>query len=130
METIDSVGRAVAAWRSDHRGRRGPLPLELRREVGVLAGELGEEEVVSALDLKRPSVRAWRERYGRRGRARRSGVAPGFVEIEPELTRIAAQGALLVEVTGANGRVVRIQGTLDAHAIAAILSGALAPEVA
>lgn len=130
METIDSVGKAVAAWRREHRGRRGPLPLELRREVGVLAAKLGEDVLVSALDLKRPSVRAWRERYGRRARARRAATAPSFVEIKPELAHAGAPAALLVEVTGANGRVVRIQGSLDASSIAAILGGALAPEAA
>lgn len=43
MRGIESLRRAVEAWRSAHGGRRGALPLELRREVGLLAAEFGDK---------------------------------------------------------------------------------------
>lgn len=120
MRAMGSLKRAVVAWREQHGGRRGPLPVELRREAGLLAGELGDEVVADALDLKRPRVRQWRAKYRLPG-ARPAGAR--FVELSS--TVAPGSNGIVVEVSRA-GRVVRIQGALDPGALASIISAAFA----
>lgn len=122
MERIESVRRAVLAWRREHR--RGPLPVLLRDRVGALTRDLGADVVGAALGVRPAVVRRWQERYGR-SEGRRRRAPRGFVELRPEL---APPASLLVEVTSSDGRVVRIQGALDAPSIVAVLSGALPRE--
>lgn len=118
MRGIDSLRRAVEAWRSAHGGRRGPLPLELRRQAGLLAGELGDEAVADALDLKRTRVGVWRAKY--RGPGPRAAGTP-FVELSSTVG--PGLKGMVVEVSR-GGRVVRIQGALEPGALASIISAA------
>lgn len=119
MRGIESLRQAVEAWRSAHGGRRGPLPLALRRQAGLLAGEFGDEAVADALDLKRTRVGVWRAKY--RGPRSRSAGAE-FVELSSTVG--AGPKGMVIEVSRA-GRTLRIQGALEPGALASIISAVL-----
>lgn len=126
METIGSIQRAVRAFRLDHR--RGPLPVALRRRVGRLAAEVGEDETRRAVGVRSTIIRRWRTEYGS-AVADIGGSDRSFVELQPELAQQRSRGStgsgLRIEVAGPGGYVVRIEGVCDATEASVIVRGAL-----
>ena len=124
MSKIEAVRKDVMAWRRAHGGRRGPLPIALRRRAGELAGQHGEGEVSQALDLPVETVRGWSRQYGTPTTPRREGAQQAFVEVGPEVgaalvgsITAAAPPTIKVEVTRPCGTVVRLEGGADTKAL-------------
>jgi hypothetical protein len=127
METIESVQRAVRAWRRIHR--RGPLPINLRRRVGELAAQLGEKDVRRAIGVRAAVIARWCAEYGGGVTRRARGGRSRFVELEPELVQPLLSGSksagLRLEVTGPGGSTIRIEGVRDGAEVVAIIRAAL-----
>ena len=114
MSKIEAVRKDVMTWRRAHGGRRGPLPMALRRRAGELVARHGEDEVCQALDLVPETVKGWHQRYGKpngRRTPRRKGAHQAFVEVGAEV-RAALVGAVAVDRPAIKAEVVRPCGTL------------------
>lgn len=140
METIENTLKAVcndvAAWRRAHRGRRGPLPHELRRRAGTVARFLGEDSVAEVLGVEPRLLVRWGERYVRPDSSPGNGGEAGadaFVDVGKELAGMLAHSATAapcgaepwsVEVVTPSGNSVRIRGPLDGAALEAVVRAA------
>ena len=63
-EMTETVRRRLKRWRRAHGGKRGPLPYELRQQIGALALQNGVVETSRMLDLRAAVVERWSQRYG------------------------------------------------------------------
>lgn len=137
MDTIELVRREVTAWRRAHRGRRGPLPFDLRRRAAALAMCFGDDPVAAALDVDSSLLMRWCTRF--MGEAVASELddggaaegAPGFVEVGGALAAALAPATAKpndiswsVEVRKPCGTTVRVQGPLDAASLEALVRAA------
>jgi hypothetical protein len=117
-EDVQQLGRRFAEFRSTHPVR-SRLPEELWALAAKLARRDGIEATALALDVDRPSLQKWTDRFEpgaqprprRQVRQRRTGrtvsPAPAFVELLAQTTG-AATGCL-VEVESPRGAKLRLE---------------------
>ena len=117
-EDVERLGRRFAEFRSTHPVR-SRLPEELWAAAAKLARRDGVEATALALDVDRPSLQKWTDRFElgvqvqarKPRRQRRAGravrAAPAFVELLAETTGAAA--SCLVEVESPRGAKLRLE---------------------
>ncbi len=117
-EDVEQLGRRFAEFRSTHPVR-SRLPEELWAAAAKLARRNGIEATALALDVDRPSLQKWTDRFEpgaqprprRQVRQRRTGrtvsVAPAFVELLAQTT--GAAPSCLVEVESPQGAKLRLE---------------------
>jgi hypothetical protein len=123
MENVESVQRALRAWRSTHQ--RGPLPASLKRRVVALCASLGADESRRSLGVRRGTVDRWLAD----GKAQRAVEPSPFtvVELRPEIAKpeacARAAKALRIEIATLAGPRVHIEGVFEADEIVALVRG-------
>jgi hypothetical protein len=117
-EDVEQLGRRFAEFRNTHPVR-SRLPEELWAAAAKLARRDGIEATALALDVDRPSLQKWTNRFEpeaqarprRQVRQRRAGrtvsAAPAFVELLAQTTGAAA--SCLVEVESQRGAKLRLE---------------------
>ena len=117
-EDVQQLGQRFAEFRGTHPVR-SRLPEELWAAAARLARRDGIEATALALDVDRPSLRKWTDRFGsgsqsrprRQVRRRRAGrtvsAPPAFVELLAETTGSAP--SCLVEVESQRGAKLRLE---------------------
>ncbi len=117
-EDVEQLGRRFAEFRNTHPVR-SRLPEELWAAAAKLARRDGIEATALALDVDRPSLQKWTDRFEpeaqarprRQVRQRRAGrtvsAAPAFVELLAQTTGAAA--SCLVEVESQRGAKLRLE---------------------
>ena len=117
-EDVEQLGRRLEEFRSTHPVR-ARLPEELWAAAAKLARQDGIEATALALDVDRPSLQKWTDRFElgvqvqarKPRRQRRAGravrAAPAFVELLAETTGAAA--SCLVEVESPRGAKLRLE---------------------
>lgn len=117
-EDMEQLGRRFAEFRSTHPVR-SRLPEELWAAAAKLARRAGIEATALALDVDRPSLQKWTDRFEpgvqvkarkppRQRRAGRTvGAAPAFVELLAQTT--GAAPSCLVEVESQRGAKMRLE---------------------
>jgi hypothetical protein len=122
-EDVEQLGRRFAEFRSTHPVR-SRLPEELWVAAAKLARRNGIEATALALDVDRPSLQKWTDRFepavqvqARRPRRRRRtggavSAAPEFVELLAQTTGAAlhrGETSCLVEVESPHGGKLRLE---------------------
>ncbi len=122
-EDVDQLRRRFAEFRSTH-AERSRLPEELWAAAAKLARRDGIEATALALDVDRPSLRKWTDRFEpgsqvkarKARRQRRAGItgsaAPAFVELLAQTTGATLQSretSCLVEVESRQGGKLRLE---------------------
>jgi hypothetical protein len=117
-EDVEQLGRRFAEFRNTHPVR-SRLPEELWAAAAKLARRDGIEATALALDVDRPSLQKWTDRFEpgaqpkprRQVRQRRAGrtvsAAPAFVELLAQTT--GAVPSCLVEVESQRGAKLRLE---------------------
>lgn len=117
-EDVEQLGRRFAEFRNTHPVR-SRLPEELWAAAAKLARRNGIEATSLALDVDRPSLQKWMDRFEpgaqsrprRQVRQRRAGrtvsAAPAFVELLTQTTDAAP--SCLVEVESQRGAKLRLE---------------------
>jgi transposase-like protein len=117
-EDVEQLGRRFAEFRGTH-AVRSRLPEELWAAAAKLARRDGIEATALALDVDRPSLQKWMDRFEpgahprprRQARQRRAGrtvsAAPSFVELLAQTT--GAAPSCLVEVESQRGAKLRLE---------------------
>lgn len=117
-EDVEQLGRRFAEFRNTHPVR-SRLPEELWAAAAKLARRNGIEATSLALDVDRPSLQKWMDRFEpgaqsrprRQVRQRRAGrtvsAAPAFVELLTQTT--GAAPSCLVEVESQRGAKLRLE---------------------
>jgi len=117
-EDVEQLGRRFEEFRSTHPVR-SRLPEELWAAAAKLARRDGIEATALALDVDRPSLQKWTDRFEpgaqpkprRQVRQRRAGrtvsAAPAFVELLAQTT--GAVPSCLVEVESQRGAKLRLE---------------------
>ena len=117
-EDVEQLGRRFAEFRSTHPVR-SRLPEELWAAAAKLARRDGIEATARVLDVDRPSLQKWTDRFepGAQGKARKprrqrqaartESTAPAFVELLAQTTGAAA--SCLVEVESQRGAKMRLE---------------------
>lgn len=117
-EDVGQLGRRFAEFRGTHPVR-SRLPEELWAAAAKLARRNGIEATSLALDVDRPSLQKWMDRFEpgaqsrprRQVRQRRAGrtvsAAPAFVELLTQTT--GAAPSCLVEVESQRGAKLRLE---------------------
>ena len=117
-EDVEQLVRRFAEFRSTHPVR-SRLPEELWAAAAKLARRDGIEATALALDVDRPSLQKWTDRFEpgvqvqarKPRRQRRAGrtvsAAPAFVELLAETTGVAP--SCLVEVESQRGAKMRLE---------------------
>jgi transposase-like protein len=115
---VKQLGRRFAEFRSTH-AVRSRLPEELWAAAAKLARRDGIEATALALEVDRPSLQKWTDRFEpgaqprqrRQVRQRRAGrtvsAAPAFVELLAQTT--GAAPSCLVEVESQRGAKMRLE---------------------
>ena len=118
-EDVDQLRRRFAEFRSTHVVR-SRLPEELWAVAAKLARRDGIEATAQALEVDRPSLQKWTDRFepGAQPRPRRqvsqrragsaASAAPAFVELLAQTT--GAAPSCLVEVESQRGAKLRLEG--------------------
>ena len=122
-EDVEQLRRRFEEFRRTH-AVRSRLPEELWAAAAKLARQDGVETTARALDVDRPSLKKWMDRFelgvppkgrkpsGRRQPGRKDQAAPAFVELLAETTGRAFQGtstSCLVEVESPRGAKLRLE---------------------
>ena len=122
-EDVEQLGRRFAEFRSTHPVR-SRLPEELWAAAAKLARRDGIEATARALDVDRPSLQKWTDRFepGAQPRPRRQerqrradrtvSTAPAFVELLAQTTGATLHGretSCLVEVESQRGAKLRLE---------------------
>ena len=123
-EEVEQLRRRFEEYRSTH-AVRSRLPDELWAAAAKLVKEDGIESTARALDVDRPSLQKWTERFepGAQGKPRetprqlqagkRDQATPAFVEILAESAGAALRGgagtSCLVEVETPRGAKLRLE---------------------
>ena len=122
-EDVEQVGRRFAEFRSAHPVR-SRLPEELWVAAAKLARRDGIEATALALDVDRPSLQKWTDRFepgaqvkARKPRRQRQGgggesTAPAFVELLAQTAGATLQSretSCLVEVESPQGAKLRLE---------------------
>ena len=117
-EDVERLGRRFAEFRSTHPVR-SRLSEELWASAAKLARRDGIEATALALDVDRPSLQKWTDRFepGAQGKARKprrqrqaartESTAPAFVELLAQTT--GAAPSCLVEVESQRGAKMRLE---------------------
>ena len=117
-EDVEQLRRRFAEFRSTH-AVRSRLPEELWAVAAKLARRDGIEATAQALEVDRPSLQKWTDRFEpgaqprprRQVRQRRAGsaasAAPAFVELLAQTT--GAAPSCLVEVESQRGAKLRLE---------------------
>ena len=117
-EDVEQLGRRFAEFRSTHPVR-SRLPEELWAAAAKLARRDGIEATARVLDVDRPSLQKWTDRFepGAQGKARKprrqrqaartESTAPAFVELLAQTT--GAAPSCLVEVESQRGAKMRLE---------------------
>jgi hypothetical protein len=117
-EDVEQLRRRLEEFRSTH-AVRSRLPEELWAVAAKLARRDGIEATAQALDVDRPSLQKWTDRFEPRAKAkprkpprqrqpgRREHTTPAFVELLAGTTRAAA--SCLVEVESPRGGKLRLE---------------------
>ena len=116
-EDVEQLGRRFAEFRNMHPVR-SRLPEELWRAAAKLARRDGIEATAQVLDVDRPSLQKWTNRFEPRAEAkprkprrerqpRREPAAPSFVELLAGNT--SATASCLVEVESPRGAKLRLE---------------------
>ena len=117
-EDVEQLGRRFAEFRSTHPVR-SRVPEELWAAAAKLARRDGIEATARVLDVDRPSLQKWTDRFEpgvqvqarRPRRQRRAGrtvnAAPAFVELLAQTT--GAAPSCLVEVESQRGAKMRLE---------------------
>jgi len=117
-EDVEQLGRRFAEFRSTHPVR-SRLPEELWAAAAKLARRDGIEATALALDVDRPSLQKWADRFEpgvqirarKPRRQRRAGTtvsaAPAFVELLAQTTGTTT--SCLVEVESPQGAKLRLE---------------------
>ena len=118
QEDVERLGLRFMEFRKAH-AVRSRLPEELWRAAAKVARREGIEATAGVLDVDRPSLRKWTERFEpraeakppstsvRRSARKRVHVAPAFVELLAETTSEAT--SCLVEVESPRGGKLRLE---------------------
>ena len=118
-EDVEQLGRRFAEFRSTHPVR-SRLPEELWAAAAKLARRDGIEATALALDVDRPSLQKWTDRFEpgaqvkarKPRRQRRAGrtvsAAPAFVELLAQTTGVQ-RASCLVEVESPRGAKLRLE---------------------
>jgi len=123
MENVDSVQRAMRAWRRTHQ--RGPLPASLKRRVVALCASLGAEESRRALGVRAGTIDRWLAE----GRDQRAVEPSAFtvVELRPEIVKpeagARAPRALRIEIAISAGPRMQIEGVFESEEIVSLVRG-------
>lgn len=122
-EDVEQLGRRFEEFRSTHPVR-SRLPEELWAAAAKLARRDGIEATALALDVDRPSLQKWTDRFepGVRAQARRPrrqrragrtvNAAPAFVELLAQTAGATLRGgetSCLVEVESPQGAKLRLE---------------------
>lgn len=122
-EDVEQLGRRFAEFRSTHPVR-SRLPEELWAAAAKLAGRDGIEATARVLDVDRPSLQKWTDRFepGAQGKARKprrqrqacrtESTAPAFVELLAQTTGATlhqGETSCLVEVESPQGAKLRLE---------------------
>jgi hypothetical protein len=122
-EDVEQLGRRFAEFRSTHPVR-SRLPEELWAAAAKLARRDGVEATARVLDVDRPSLQKWTDRFepgaqvkvgkprGQRQVGRTESTAPAFVELLAQTTgAILHRGetSCLVEVESPQGAKLRLE---------------------
>jgi hypothetical protein len=122
-EDVEQLGRRFAEFRSTHPVR-SRLPEELWAAAAKLARRDGIESTALALDVDRPSLQKWTDRFepsvqlqarkprGQRRTGRTVSAAPAFVELLAQTTGAALHSretSCQVEVESQRGAKLRLQ---------------------
>lgn len=116
-EDVEQLGRRFAEFRSTHPVR-SRLPEKLWAAAAKLARRDGMEETARVLDVDRPSLQKWTDRFeGAQVKARKprrqrqagrtESTAPAFVELLAQTT--GAAPSCLVEVESQRGAKMRLE---------------------
>jgi hypothetical protein len=116
-EDVEQLGRRFEEFRNTH-AVRSRLPEELWAAAAKLARRDGIEATAQALDVDRPSLQKWTNRFEprteakphkprRQRQARREPAAAAFVELLAGTTGVGA--SCLVEVESARGAKLRLE---------------------
>ena len=117
-EDVEQLRRRFDEFRSTH-AVRSRLPEELWAEAAKLARRNGIEVTAGALDVDRPSLQKWTDRFEpsaqakplkpprQRRAGRRARATPAFVELLAETTGTAT--SCLVEVESLRGVKLRLE---------------------
>jgi len=114
-EDVEQLGRRFAEFRSTHPVR-SRLPEELWGAAAKLARRDGIEATAQALDVDRPSLQKWTNRFEpeakprkprRQRQARRKPASAAFVELLAQTT--GAAPSCLVEVESQRGAKMRLE---------------------
>ena len=130
-EDAEQLGRRFAEFRSTHPVR-SRLPEELWAAAAKLARRDGIEATALELDVDRPSLQKWTDRFERgaqprprrQARQRRAGrtvsAAPVFVELLAQTT--GAAPSCLVEIESQRGAKLRLElKTIQPSALAELI---------
>ena len=119
MERLESVQRAVRAWRSVRP--RGRLPAALRERVIRVSGGMSDDELRRAFGVRARTVALWKAG----GRAK--DASPGFAVLEvaapSDPARAADSRELRVDVRTRCGARICITGALSRDDLVALLGG-------
>ncbi len=122
-EDVEQLGRRFEGFRSTH-AVRSRLPEELWAAAAKLARRDGIEATARALDVDRPSLQKWTERFEpgsqvkvrkaprQRQAGRNENAAPAFVELLAQTTGAALHDkttSCLVEVESPRGGKLRLE---------------------
>ncbi|MBV8841697.1 MAG: hypothetical protein JO307_02700 [Bryobacterales bacterium] len=108
QENVELLRRRFAEFRQTH-AVRSRLPEELWAAAAKLTQRDGIEATAQALEVDRPSLKKWAERFepSAKRRVRRRQTAPAFVEL---LTApVAPAAGCRVEVESARGAKLRLE---------------------
>jgi hypothetical protein len=122
-EDVEQLGRRFAEFRGTHPVR-SRLPEELWAAAAKLARRDGIEATARVLDVDRPSLQKWTDRFepGAQGKARKprrqrqagrtESTAPAFVELLAQTTGATlhhGETSCLVEVESPQGAKLRLE---------------------
>jgi len=137
-DTLESVGRAAAAWRATrgHRGTGERLPDAVKRRAIQLVGQHTPRQVARAVGVSDARlVERWCERLGKAAEASCLLQAPALSAPRPAFVEVAmpspvaglwqqADGDVQLELAGPQG-VLRLRGGLDPSLVRALAALAL-----
>jgi hypothetical protein len=119
-EDVEQLGRRFTEFRSTHPVR-SRLPEELWAAAAKLARRDGIEATALALDVDRPSLQKWTDRFepsvqlqarkprGQRRTGRTVSAAPAFVELLAQTTGATLHSSCQVEVESQRGAKLRLE---------------------
>ena len=132
-DTLESIGRAAAAWRATrgHRGTGERLPDAVKRRAIQLVGQHTPRQVARAVGVSDARlVERWCERFEKSAKPSYSVQAPALSAPSPAFVEMTmpspvarlwqqAEGDVQLELVGPQG-VLRLRGGLDPSLVRAL----------